>query len=97
MKKEYNAMVKHLGYKPDTWFNAGRMGKYNQQYFNTLEEARQAIEDAKALFPDKPHHEVHKAGMLSVGSYTDAETAHRLSISETRIRVREVTEWEEVE
>ena len=96
MKKEYLAQYKQFG-SPDKWWNAGLCTDYGKKYFDNIEDARKALEKVKQMFPDIPRTEVIPAGMLSVSVSFNEKEAHDFAIAETRIRVREVTDWEEVE
>lgn len=98
MKKQYIAEYQHR-YDPGHWRNAAS-GYYNQigrRYCPTLEQAQAALSHAKRYFNGKPHTDTQVCGMIGISSHTDSETAHRMEIVKTRIRVREVTEWELVE
>lgn len=97
MKEQYIAEYQQA-LDPGVWKNAAS-GYYNQigrRYCPTLEEAEAAIRHVKAYFNGKPRTTTQVCGSIGITSYTDSETANRLRVTKTRIRVRLVTEWETV-
>ena len=98
MKKQYLPEYQHR-YSPGEWRNAapGYFNQIGRRYCSTLEEAVAAIRQVKEYFNGSPKTDTVRCGVLSVSSYTDRKTARDLEIVKSRIRVREVTEWETVE
>lgn len=94
MRKQYIAEYQHA-HSPEVWSNAST--KMNKRYFDTLEEAQAALSEAKAYFNGKPRTTTNYCGLIGITAHTDSKSAKGLMITKTRIRVREVTEWEVVE
>lgn len=98
MKKQYLPEYQHR-YKPGEWINAapGYFNQIGRRYCDSLEEAKAAICKAKEYFNGKPSTNPHGCGPFTATSTTDRDTAWALMVVKTRIRVREVSEWETVE
>ena len=103
MKKQYIAEYQQNNYEPGKWKNAApayfsnHHGKIGVRYCSTLDEARAALWEVKSYFNGKPRTTTQVCGIIGITSHTDSETAKKLMVTNTRIRVREVTEWEPVE
>ena len=96
-KKEYLAQYQHA-YRPGEWNRAvPRNSPIGKRYCSTLEEAQQALDEALAYFNGKPKTITQQIGAIGISSHMDSKSARDLAIVKTRIRVREVTEWEDVE
>lgn len=96
-KKEYLAQYQ-LAYDPDRWSIATpRNFPIGKRYCSTLAEAQQALDEARAYFNGKPKTISQKCGAIGITTHVDSKSAKNLAIVKTRIRVREVTEWEVVE
>ena len=93
MKKQYLPEYQHR-YKPGEWSNAapGYFNQVGKRYCETLEEAVAALRKVTEYFNGSSRVDAH-----SCGSFTDSKTAKALAVVKTRIRVREVTEWETVD
>lgn len=96
MKKQYLVQVqsKKLA-EENKWMNVMMMFQ-GKRFANTLEEAREEISKAIAYYDKGVRTETNFCG-LGVSLIIDEESAEKMKIIKARIRVREVTEWEEVE
>lgn len=97
MRKQYLPQVQ---FKKDEgtnkWMNAMAYSTEYKRYCSTLEEAESALNYAKSQFNRGAREERIDAGGLGMTFVVDDETADRMQIVKTRIKVREVTEWKEV-
>lgn len=93
-RKQYYPQVQYKKFRQGEWTNI--MQYYvngSKRYASSLEEAKQAIENTRQLWSnDKPT--VQKCGVLSVE--IEPFKDNTFEIVATRIRVREVTDWEDV-
>lgn len=98
MKKQYLPEYQHR-YKPGEWSNAapGYFNQVGKRYCETLEEAVAALRKVTEYFNGSSRVDAHSCGSFTVTSATDSKTAKALAVVKTRIRVREVTEWETVD
>ena len=96
-RKQYLPQVKHKKYDAGKWKNVmGYDVNGGKRYADTLEEAQQAIERARKLWEDASKKgQRHVVG--SIGISVEPPRDDRFYIVESRIRVREVTEWEDVD
>ena len=95
MKKQYIAEYQHNLYDIGQWKNAGFFA-FGKRYLGTLEAAEAAILKMKKTFDGNPSVRHDRCGDFSIRTETDRKTANDMMITKTRIRVREVTEWETV-
>lgn len=98
MKKQYFAQVQ-FKYQEEKgeWANAMITSGKRNRFASSLREAKEAIAKCLNDFNKGSRVELSKIGGLGISTVIDEETAERLQIIKTRIRVREVTEWEDVE
>ena len=98
--KQYTAEVvlKMNENKTNKWTNAYwdyTNGK--KKFAPTLEEAKKAIKYCENKFKGKAGKtETEYIGSIGVSTTIDKRTEEALSVVKSRIRVREVTDWEEV-
>lgn len=94
-KKQYFPQVMYKKYRVGQWSNIMFMDvNGGKKYASSLEEAKQAIENTKKVWSDnKPT--TQKCGMIGVTIEPCRDDT--FEIVATRIRVREVTEWEVIE
>lgn len=103
MKKQYIAEYQQGNHEPGKWKNAGpayfsnHFDQIGKRYCSTIGEARAALWEVKSYFNGKPRTTTQVSGNIGITSHTDSDTAKRLMVTDTRIRVREVTEWEVIE
>lgn len=98
MKKQYHPQVQYKKFKVGQWSNImQRTYNGNKKFASSLEEAKQAIENERKYWEDERNgkHRFIKDG--SIGIEIEPIKDDTFEIVATRIRVREVTEWEEVE
>ena len=89
MKKQYLAQIRNGWCKENEWWNAKTMFTTDGRYCKTKEEAEMWIQ--KAI--DKST----KTHIMGTPPFSiESRPSEKDKILETRIRVREVTEWEEV-
>lgn len=95
LRKEYAAEFQFNNHRKGKWFNTfASIG--NKRYYSTKEEAQDALRKVIGHFNNRtPGEEIDFVGDISISSYVDQKTISDLTIVKTRIRVREVTEWEE--
>lgn len=97
-KKQYYPQVMYNKYKAGEWMNIMSMDvNGGKKYADSLEEAKQAIENTKKVWEDERNgkRKTQKCGMISVSCEPVRDDT--FEIVATRIRVREITEWEDVE
>lgn len=103
MKKQYLAMVQHARQvKENRWMNV-RAWEDGHRYYETLEQAKAAIKRCLAEFnkdfkygKDGKRIETQACGMIGVDLEISKEMDDADRIVAWKIKVREVTEWEEV-
>lgn len=98
MRKQYLAQYQ-LKFQSERgeWGNAMVMNGSGKRYASTLEEARQSLKKVINEFNKGARTEQQVIGGLGVSIVIDEETAESTQVVKTRIRVREVSEWQEVE
>lgn len=95
MKEQFIAQVKQGRFK-DKWINASSfMG--GKKYLSTAKEALDAIDRFINEYPNEAHEKKSSLNGIGIGCYVDKETAHKLAVTDWRIRVRLVTEWQDIE
>ncbi len=98
MKKQYLVQVKYKKYNPDKWVNImGYDVNGGKRYAATLYEAKQAIERTRKMWDDDRNgkRKPQSAGMFAINIEPTKDDT--FEIVDTRIRVREVTEWSDAE
>lgn len=93
-RKQYLPQVMYRKYRSGEWRSAMNG---NKRYADTLEEAKQAIEDIKNYWDDQRNGKRINQVCGSIGISVEPIKDDTFEIVATRIRVREVTDWEEVE
>ena len=101
MEKEYKVEYKALfQFRKDegakSWKNALPFLNENKRVTNSLEEAERALEIVKRKFNKGARVETDYSAGFGISTEVDETTAHKLTITRTRIIKRQVTEWEEV-
>lgn len=94
-KKQYYPQVMYKKYRTGEWTNIMSMDvNGGKTYANSLEEAKQAIENTRKIWEDERSgkRRTQKCGMITISSEPIKDDT--FEIVDTRIRVREVTEWE---
>lgn len=96
-KKQYLPQVMFKKYRAGEWCNSLPNSINNKRFADSLEEAREAIEYERKYWDEesKGVHRKQKSGMISVEIEPTKDDT--FEIVATRIRVREITEWEDVE
>ena len=94
MKKQYLAEVKFREAFNGEWRNASLMFG-GPRYCRTKTDAKNAIARAKKHYNRGARTEHQVAGCIGIATVVDEKTAYRMNIVDSRIRVREVTEWKE--
>lgn len=97
MKKQYIAEYQHNTYRQGEWLVATDPDTIGKRYHNSIEKAREALNHVTEYFNGKPRTTTQTCGCIGITSHTDSKTADAMKVVKTRIRVREVTEWEIVE
>lgn len=97
MKEQYLPQVMYKKYRKGEWtpvMNYDVNG--NKRYADTLEEAKQAIENTRKMWEDNKNgkHRTRKCGAVTIDVEPIKDDTFEIIAS--RIRVRLVTEWEEV-
>ena len=98
MKKQYLPQVQYKGFPSGEWhrvmnadFNGGK------RYADSLEEAQQAIERMRKYWREEREGKHRKQRCGAIGIDVAPVTDDTFEIVATRIRVREVSEWQTVE
>lgn len=81
-------MVKHRKFRSGKW--SGVFPQHGKNLYKTLDDAKQALD-----------YEINKCKPKIIEAYSEEKGFHKvvyddLEIIESRIEVREVTEWEEI-
>lgn len=95
--KQYSVQIKYKKHRPDTWFNAMTYDvNGGKQFASTLMEAERAIEKVREMWERerKGTKRVQQVGMIGITCEPIRDDTFEIVAS--RIRVREVTEWEVV-
>ena len=88
MRRQYLAQIQNGWCEKDEWWNAKTMFTTNGRYCKTKEEAQGWI--------DKAIEKSTKKSVMGTPPFSlEIEPKEKDKITATRIRVREVTEWEE--
>lgn len=96
-RKQYYPQVMYKKHRAGEWSNIMYMDvNGNKKYASSLKEAEQAIKNTQKLFEDERNgkRKTQKCGVITISSEPIKDDT--FEIIATRIRVREVTEWEEV-
>lgn len=95
-RKQYEVNIMYKKFNNGFWYNAMKYDvNGGKTYARTLEEAKQAIENVRKMWEDnKNGPKVQRCGMISIAIEPCKDDT--FEIVATRIRVREVTEWEEI-
>lgn len=94
MKAQYIAEIQHNIYRQGQWTVATDWN--GKRFFDTEEEAKNAIQRAKAYFNNLDRSSTHTCGSMGVTVKGDSEAANHTRVVKSRIRVRLVSEWETV-
>ena len=95
-RKQYVAEFKFRNAWDGKWVNTFVSIENGKRYYSTKKEAEDALRKVIARFNNRtPGEEVDFVGDIGISTYVDQETINNLTVVKTRIRVREVTEWEE--
>lgn len=97
MKKQYLPQYQFKKNKGANDWNNAMMLKGMTRYASTLEEAQEVLELAIKRFNKGARVETTYVNGFGIDSVIDEQTADNLTVVKTRIKVREVTEWEIVE
>lgn len=95
MKDQYLAEIQFKDFRSGKWINASLL-LGDKRFLSSREEAGKAIKRVLLEFNKGSRVETHKEGCISVGVVVDSETADNFTVVKTRVRHRQVTEWEEV-
>lgn len=94
-KRQYLPQVMYKKYNAGNWTNILSMDvNGGKRYADSLKEAKQAIENTRKYWEDEMRGKrtTQKCGMITISSEPIKDDT--FEIVDTRIRVREVTEWE---
>ena len=96
IKEQFTAEIQHNTYRKGEWCRVtpDEIGKL---YFKTYEEAEAAIKKAIAYFNGLSRDQVVQCGCVGVTASGDRKVADAMRVTNSRIRVRLVTDWETVE
>ena len=97
-RKQYYPQVMYKKHRVGMWSNIMQMDvNGNKRFADSLEEAKQAIENTKKLWEAERNGKRRTLVCGSIGISSEPIKDDTFEIVASRIRVREVTEWEEVE
>lgn len=105
MKKQYLVMAQQAWQVPENrWINVAAWNDIGKRYCSTEAEARELLRDYIATWnrdfkygKDGKRVETQVCGMIGIDVVSRKEDDDRHRVVAWKIKVREVTEWEEVE
>lgn len=94
MRKQYHPQVMYKKHREGQWSNIMLYDvNGNKKFASTLEEAQQAIENTRKMW-ERDRNRVHRSTCGMIGIEVEPIKDDTFDIVASRIRVREVTEWE---
>ena len=96
-KKQYLPQVKYRKYNAGKWTPVMQFDvNGGKRFADTLEEAQQAIERTRKMWEDDRNGKGNRYTVGAIGVIVEPTKDDTFEIVESRIRVREVTEWADV-